>query len=92
MKLYVLTSCFTDECGGVTRTPAVFTTLEAAQTALDTEFNSIPLENLDETMDSQCTDFSNPECVENDGFGFAYVYYKDGSMSYYEIYEVDCEI
>lgn len=92
MKLYVLASCFTDECGGVTRTPAVFTNLKDAQNALQEEFDSIDLEVLDETMDTQCTDFSNPDCVENDGFGLAYVYYKDVSMSYYEIYEVDCEI
>lgn len=91
MKLYVLASCFTDECGGVTRTPAIFTNLKDAQNALQEEFDSIDLEVLDETMDTQCTDFSNPDCVENDGFGFAYVYYKDGSMSYYEIYEVEAE-
>ena len=91
MKLYVLASCYTDECGGVTRTPAVFTNLKDAQNALQKEFDSIDLEQLDETMDTQCTDFSNPDCVEMDGFGLAYVYYKDGSMSYYEIYEVETE-
>ena len=90
MKLYVLASCYTDADGnGETRTPEVFTNLKDAQTALDTEFNSIPLEAIDETMDSQCTDFSNPDCVEMDGFGLAYVYYKDGSMSQYEIYEME---
>ena len=91
MKLYVLASCYTDECGGVTRTPAVFTNLKDAQNALQEEFDSIDLEQLDESMDTQCTDFSNPDCVEMDGFGLAYVYYKDGSMSYYEIYEVEVE-
>jgi hypothetical protein len=91
MKLYVLASCYTDECGGVTRTPAVFNNLKDAQNALQEEFDSLDLEQLDETMDTQCTDFSNPDCVEMDGFGLAYVYYKDGSMSYYEIYEVEVQ-
>jgi hypothetical protein len=92
MKVYVLAGCYTDKYGnGETSAPAVFTTLEAAQNALDTEFNLIPLEALDETMDTQCTDFTNPECVERDGGGLAYVYYKDGSMSQYEIYEVEVE-
>ena len=92
MKLYVLAGCYTDHNGnGEVMTPAVFTTLEAAQNKLQEIWDGIDLDSLDETMDTQCTDFSDSDCVENDGGGLAYIYYKDDSMAHYEIFEVETE-
>ena len=93
MKLYVLASCYTNANGnGEAMTPDVFTTLEAAQNALQEIWDKVDLEILDETMDSQCTDFTDSDCVENDGGGLAYIYYKDGSMTHYEIFEVEVDL
>ena len=79
MKVFVLASCYVDNSGyGETRTPSVFTSLKDAQNALQEEWDNIDQEALDETMD-QSIDFTDK--------GYALVYFKDGSSSYYEIYE-----